>query len=552
MRKSTRLIKGFLVLASLLIVAAAYPAAMMQADNPNPPDPVVKLIFIHHSTGENWLADGYGDLGRVLGQNNYFVSDTNYGWGPDGIGDRTDIPDWIEWFRSENTPTYMQALFNENGQNAGYSRSLPDPGGENQVILFKSCFPNSALEGNPDDPPGTYEDLTVGGAKYVYNQLLGYFASRPDKLFVVITAPPLSDDEYADNARAFNQWLVGEWLSENQYTLNNVAVFDFYNVLTDPDSHHRFIDGRIEHTIGGGNTLHYPSGDDHPSEQGSQKATEEFVPLLNVFYHRWQAETPSQPPVSEPLPPEPDEEVETQPVAPPLAAGMIDDFEAGQPAGTNGWEPFWDASTPSSMNCQADPNTSHSGSRALLLDFDIAPESWGTCALFYDNAQNWSGSPGISFSLHAAQSGLTLDVDLYVGGPDERESYITRIETTPNSVDGWVPVDLTWDQFKRVDWEADAGTPFGKADQVSGMAFGLSADTDAPNQGTIWVDDLQLLGSQPAAEVPEPVEPPPDTAAEPEEAPTDEPGTSLPCIGALALPLGLVGLYYYRQRKNEP
>jgi hypothetical protein len=84
------------------------------------------------------------------------------------------------------------------------------------------------------------------------------------------------------------------------------------------------------------------------------------------------------------------------------------------------------------------------------------------------------------------------------------------------------------------------------------MAFGLSADTDAPNQGTIWVDDLQLLGSQPAAEVPEPVEPPPDTAAEPEEAPTDEPGTSLPCIGALALPLGLVGLYYYRQRKNEP
>jgi hypothetical protein len=549
MGKPTRLITGLLLAASLFLVSAAYPSAMMQVDNPNPPEPVVKLIFIHHSTGENWLTDGYGDLGRVLGQNNYFVSDTNYGWGPDGIGDLTDIPNWIEWFRSENTPTYMQALFNENGQNSSYIRSLSDPGGDNQVILFKSCFPNSALEGKPDDSPGTYEDLTVGGAKYVYNELLQYFASRPDKLFIVITAPPLSDETYAENARAFNQWLVEEWLLENQYTLKNVAVFDFYNVLTGPDSHHRHIDGRIEHTIGSSNTLHYPSGDDHPSERGSQKATEEFVPLLNLFYHRWQAEAPSQPPVSEPLIPESGEEGKTQSSAPPLAAGLIDDFEAGRLVGTNGWEPFWDAATPSSMSCMVDASIIHSGSQALLLDFDIAPDSWGTCALFFDNAQNWSGSPGISFFIHAARTGLILDIDLYVDGPDGQESYITRYETPPDSVDGWVPVSLTWDKFQRVDWEADAGTPFGKAEQVSGMAFGLSADTGMPNQGTIWIDDLQLIGSQPAGESPELAHPTPETAAEPVEPPTDEPSSGIPCIGALALPLGLLGLSFYRQRK---
>ncbi len=65
-----------------------------QGDNPNPPDHVVKLVFIHHSTGENWLADGYGGLGLALGNNNYFVSDTNYGWGPHSIGDNTDILNW--------------------------------------------------------------------------------------------------------------------------------------------------------------------------------------------------------------------------------------------------------------------------------------------------------------------------------------------------------------------------------------------------------------------------------------------------------------------------
>jgi len=55
--------------------------------NPNPPNSPVKLIFIHHSTGENWLADDDGGLGIALRNNHYFVSDTNYGWGPDGVGD---------------------------------------------------------------------------------------------------------------------------------------------------------------------------------------------------------------------------------------------------------------------------------------------------------------------------------------------------------------------------------------------------------------------------------------------------------------------------------
>ncbi len=47
---------------------------------------VVELILIHHSTDENWLRDEYDGLGQALANNNYFVSGTNYGWGPDGHG----------------------------------------------------------------------------------------------------------------------------------------------------------------------------------------------------------------------------------------------------------------------------------------------------------------------------------------------------------------------------------------------------------------------------------------------------------------------------------
>lgn len=285
---------ALLLMAGAMLIVPQWVRA--QADDPGPPVETVKLIFIHHSCGENWLADDHGGLGRALGENNYFVSDTNYGWGPDGIGDRTDITDWPAWFTGPDSNHYLAALYVENGQNSWYARNLPDPGGENQVIMFKSCFPNSNLEGSPTDPPARGEGLTVGNAKAIYNELLTYFSTRPDKLFVVITAPPVQDPTYAANARAFNTWLVTEWLIG--YGGSNVAVFDFYNVLTGPDNHHRFHNGAIEYvTDRGGNTLYYPTdGDDHPSPAGNRKAVEEFVPLLNIYYHRWQSGAGVPPP----------------------------------------------------------------------------------------------------------------------------------------------------------------------------------------------------------------------------------------------------------------
>ena len=275
----------------------------------SPPATPVKLIFIHHSCGGNWLADETpdgpsGGLGAALMNNNYYVSATNYDWGPDGIGARTDIPDWPEWFTGPNSGTILAALYAETGQNihspddwrffGDWTRMATDPGGENEIIMFKSCFPNSDLDGNPDDPPlsSPNDDLTVANAKAVYNDLLTYFETRTDKLFVVITAPPLIEgdttSDRAANARAFNNWLVQEWLDD--YPHNNVGVFDYFNVLTDPANHHRIVNGQIEHSVGGGSDFaYYPSGDSHPNSTGHRKATEEFVPLLNYYYNQWQS-----------------------------------------------------------------------------------------------------------------------------------------------------------------------------------------------------------------------------------------------------------------------
>ncbi len=169
----------------LLLTASPAPAAV---DNTAPVSPV-KLVFIHHSTGGNWLGDAnddqpWGGLGTALKNNNYYVSATNYGWGPGGIGDSSDIPSWPNWFTGPDSAEVLSALYNESDRNFGdfgsWSRLATDPGGENQIVLFKSCFPNSDLYGDPDDEAAEAVDdqFTVSNAKAVYNLLLSYFQTR--------------------------------------------------------------------------------------------------------------------------------------------------------------------------------------------------------------------------------------------------------------------------------------------------------------------------------------------------------------------------------------
>lgn len=499
--KKTTLLSLFLI--TVFLVAAAPPQG-------SPPAEPVKLIFIHHSTGENWLTDGYGNLGRTLDANNYFVSDTNYGWGPDGIGDRTDIPNWTEWFASDQTPTYMNALFNESGQNSSFTRTLADPGGENQIIMFKSCFPNSDLYGSPNDPPGDYEDLSVSGAKYVYNTILPYFASRPDKLFIVISAPPLSDPSNAANARAFNNWLVNDWLAD--YAGTNVAVFDFYDVLTG----------------GSGDTLAYPSDDDHPSAEGSRLATAAFLPALNNAYNRWQAGDTSAPPVSEPAPAA---ETGSQPAAesPAISASnLLDGFDAAAPAGSYGWQPYADDhDAANSMVCAPVSDVVHSGANALRMDYTIAPYAWATCHLEYESPQNWGGAKGISFYAYAKQAETPFHVDLFVEG----ESYV--YEGWLEGADRWQEFIILWDEFHRVEWEENAGSPFAKPAEVTALAFGI-AGVEETFSGTLYIDDL-MLGT-PIVE---------QEAHAPEENPSRAP---LPCMGGLALPVALGGFAFWRKK----
>jgi hypothetical protein len=269
--------------------AVGHDWTLMSNVNTAAPLSTVKLVFIHHSTGSAWIATGTGNLGQELNASNYWVVESDYGWGPtvapysDAIGTHTDTIDWPNWFTNS---TVMIALYGSTHHEDYPTNTMEDPGGENTIIMFKSCFPNSDVGDSIDDE------------KAIYNGLLTYFATHTDKMFVLIVPPPMIDIPTPALTRELANWLVASdgWLSG--YTSGNVYVFDYYNVLTDPKNHHR-VEGtlvkNVKHVVTDRpahplhpDELYYPTGDSHPSATGHQKATAEFVPLLNACYNHWQ------------------------------------------------------------------------------------------------------------------------------------------------------------------------------------------------------------------------------------------------------------------------
>jgi hypothetical protein len=321
------------------------PEVAMQTGQP-------KIIFIHHSVGGRWLAHEYGGLVSELNKNNFYVNDITYGWQPSEIGDtwlkkirnslfdllkyklsgaykigdRTDIGDFYDWFAGPDSDSIMKAVYRENNEtitfgnhsNSSSKYPLMNPGEsiENEVVMIKPCYPNSLFNGNADDPPTASDnpprnfsaeskDHTVGNCKRVFNDILNYFKKRPDKFFVIATGPPrVQLPDAGKTTRAFNNWLIHDWLRENNYSGKNVMVFDLYNVLTsshdwasndaglEEGNHHRLRDGSEQHVIqNSNNVLSYPRDgkDNHPSPAGLKKATHEFVDLFVYRYKQWKA-----------------------------------------------------------------------------------------------------------------------------------------------------------------------------------------------------------------------------------------------------------------------
>lgn len=267
------------------------------------PEARLRLLFVHHSVGGAllaspgreeelapciWRAHESGGGGRTrLERAGYEVHEASYG---SRIGARTDLFDWLPTFRDQ-----MEAVLTCDRDDRLY-----DDGRRNDVVVFKSCFPNNRFAGEGTAPGSAHGPaLTVWNAKAALSALLPEFGKHPETLFVYLTAPPLAPRVHPDPAwkslakkvlgvpssterliaqsrlaRSFADWVVADdgWLRD--YPLRNVAAFDLFDVLTDE---------------GASDMLRYPSDDGydaHPTGRGNRRAMEAFVPFLERAVQR--------------------------------------------------------------------------------------------------------------------------------------------------------------------------------------------------------------------------------------------------------------------------
>jgi hypothetical protein len=264
------------------------------------PGKPVHLLFIHHPAGGELMANpgkvsgesgiyrshpNGGGLRALLSQSSYVVHEASVG---SAIGMHTEICHWHQTFRSQ-----MRRILATKHQDTVFA-----DGSLNRVVMFQSGPEVSRIHadgtgpGRPDSP-----GKTVPNYKAAYRSLLRLFQQEPQTLFIALTAAPLQKpqpeqgffgrilgrqgdaDVDVDGAgkriRAFNNWLKSihsGWLCD--YPLNNVVVFDYYDVLT-------------AHGIS--NWLRYPSEagkECRPDAKGNTLAAREFIPFVNRAFNR--------------------------------------------------------------------------------------------------------------------------------------------------------------------------------------------------------------------------------------------------------------------------
>ncbi len=180
------------------------------------------IIFLHHSVGYNLIEDG--NVRTAFLENGYHFWDHDY-----------------------NDPGLRDSF----GVSRGYSYSVPDdntdPDGlanifsqpvydlplntfsallQHEVIMVKSCFPNSAITSEEE----------LAGDQANYRKMRAAIQAHPEKIFVILTSPPLIPEETnpadAARARAMADWLISEDFKAGN---RNIFVFDFYHLLAESD-----------------------------------------------------------------------------------------------------------------------------------------------------------------------------------------------------------------------------------------------------------------------------------------------------------------------------
>lgn len=212
------------------------------------------IIFLHHSTGGNVWNGGVPQLIDEYNKKNgtnYQISEQNY-------------PSTSGGYQWSNYPyDYYNLWVKHTGDSQDRKElNLDQIAADNDVIIFKHCFPVSQIKPDTGRPNINSARKSLENYKLQYNALKDRMLQFPDRKFIVWTGASLSEDsttpEQAKRSKEWAAWVKNEWDKPG----DNIFVFDFEKLETE-----------------GGLYLKYPvaSKDSHPDAAFSKTAASEFV-----------------------------------------------------------------------------------------------------------------------------------------------------------------------------------------------------------------------------------------------------------------------------------
>ncbi len=227
------------------------------------------IIFLHHSCGSNLIEQGgvrgllskYSNSKDHPGVNFQFY---DHGYNEDGLtlpngkraGKNYDVPD-------DNTnPDGFANIFSQpvtSPPTNCFSKLL-----SHDVIIFKSCFPVSDI----------WSEEQLEEYKTHYMTIKQTVLKHPDKVFIIVTQPPLDRKETSqDNAKRARRWAT--WLTSNEYLkgATNLFTFDWFGLLAESDPKSPNYNCLKERYRLG-------NGDSHPNETANKETAPKFVEFL--------------------------------------------------------------------------------------------------------------------------------------------------------------------------------------------------------------------------------------------------------------------------------
>lgn len=185
---------------------------------------LTNLFFLHHSVGNGLVVEGNmrGVINAYNSAHGTQYAFWDHGYNADGLRNPAGEEMGINYqVPGDNTdPEGLFYLWTSSG--AEYAACRGRILANHQVIAFKSCYPASHI----------YDEDALNTYKNYYLVMHEFFDLYPEKLFVVMSTPPLhrldTNETEGYYARSFADWLKSaDYLSGH----TNVVCFDLFGYL---------------------------------------------------------------------------------------------------------------------------------------------------------------------------------------------------------------------------------------------------------------------------------------------------------------------------------